>query len=41
MVPVVTRAWKGEATVPAARVRLNAIVAQTRQALLAANDPDG
>jgi hypothetical protein len=35
MVPVVARAWKVEASVPAARVRLNAIAAQTSQALLA------
>jgi hypothetical protein len=41
MVPVVARAWKMEARVPAARVRLNAIAAQTSQALLAQNLPDG
>ncbi len=35
IVPVVALAWKAEARVPAARVRLNAIVAQTSQALLA------
>ena len=38
--PVVARAWKREARVPAARVRLNAIVARTSQALFAGNDPD-
>jgi hypothetical protein len=41
MVPVVALAWKTDARVPAARVRLNAIVALTSQALLAQNDPDG
>ena len=40
MVPVVALAWKAEARVPAARVRLNAMAAQTSQALLAANDPE-
>jgi len=40
MVPVVARAWNTDARAPAARVRLNAIAAQTSQALLAANDPD-
>jgi hypothetical protein len=37
MVPVVARASKAEARVPAARVRLKAIAAQTSQALLAQN----
>ena len=41
MVPVVALAWNAEARVPAARVRLNAIAAQTSQALFAANDPEG
>ena len=41
IVPVVALACKREAEVPAARVRLNAIVARTNQALFAANDPDG
>ena len=36
MVAVVALAWKTEAMVPAARVRLNAIAAKTSQALLAA-----
>jgi len=35
IVPVVALAWNAEAKVPAARVRLNAIAAQTSQALLA------
>ena len=50
IVPVVALAWKVEASVPAARVRLNAIAASTSQALaaiaastsqalLAGNDP--
>ncbi len=34
IVPVVVLAWKAEARVLAARVRLNAIAAQTSQALL-------
>jgi hypothetical protein len=38
MVPVVALAWEEDARVPAARVRLNAIAAQTNQALLPAND---
>ena len=41
IVPVIALAWKVEASVPAARVRLNAIVAQTSQALLAQKRPDG
>ena len=41
IVPVVAFAWKTEARVPAARVRLRAIAAQTSQALLAQNLPDG
>ncbi len=41
MVAVVALAWKVEAKVPAVRVRLKAIVAQTSQALLAQNLPDG
>ena len=41
IVPVVARAWKVEASAPAVRVRLNAIVAQTSQALLAQKCPDG
>ena len=41
MVPVVALAWKAEARAPAARVRLNAIAAQTSQALLAQNFPEG
>ena len=36
-VPVVARAWKAEARVPAARVRSKAIAAQTSQALLSPN----
>ena len=40
MVAVVALAWKTDAMVPAARVRLNAIAAKTNQALLAANDPN-
>lgn len=39
IVPVVAWAWKVEARLPAARVRLNAIAAQTRQALLAQTGP--
>jgi hypothetical protein len=35
------RTWAREASVPAARVRLNAIAAQTSQALLAEKCPDG
>ncbi|SDY74837.1 hypothetical protein SAMN05661080_04482 [Modestobacter sp. DSM 44400] len=41
MVAVVAFAWKAEASVPAARVRLNAIAARTSQAELAANFPEG
>lgn len=41
MVAVVARAWNAEARAPAVRVRLNAIAAQTNQALLAQNFPDG
>ncbi len=41
IVPVVALAWKADARTPALRVRLNAIEAQTTQALFAANDPDG
>ena len=41
IVPVVARAWKVDARVPAARVRLNAMAAQTSQALLAQKCPDG
>ena len=41
MVPVVALAWIVEARAPAARVRLNAIAAQTSQAPLALNRPDG
>ena len=41
MVAVVALAWKVDAMVPAARVRLNAIAANASQALLAAKDPDG
>jgi hypothetical protein len=41
MVAVVARAWEVEASVPAARVRLNAIAASTSQAELAANLSDG
>ena len=41
MVAVVALAWKAEARAPAARVRLNAIAAQTSQAPFAVNDPDG
>src|SRR4051794_22610134 len=41
MVPVVALAWNPEASVPAARVRLNAIAARTSQAEFAANDPEG
>jgi len=41
IVPLVALAWKVEARVPAARVRLNAMLAQTSQALLAQKCPDG
>lgn len=41
MVAVVARAWNGEASAPAARVRLNAIAASTSQAPLALNRPEG
>ena len=41
MVAVVALAWKTDAIAPAARVRLNAIAANTNQALFAANDPEG
>ncbi len=41
MVAVVALAWKTDAMVPAARVRLNAIAAKTSQALFAANEPEG
>src|SRR5664280_1745645 len=41
MVAVVALAWKTEAMVPAARVRLNAIAAMTSQAALDANWPEG
>jgi hypothetical protein len=41
MVLVVAFAWIVEARAPAARVRLNAIAAQTSQAALALNRPDG
>ena len=41
IVAVVALAWKTEAMLPAARVRLKAIAAITSQALLAANEPDG
>src|SRR5665647_1553933 len=40
MVAVVALAWKTDAMVLAARVRLNAIVAMTSQALLAAKLPE-
>ena len=38
---VVALAWKGEARTPAVRVRLKAMAAQTSQALLAQNLPEG
>ena len=41
IVAVVARAWNREASVPAARVRLNAMVASTSQAPLALNRPEG
>src|SRR4051794_1200531 len=41
MVPVVALAWKTEARQPEALVRLNAIAAQTSQALFAPKDADG
>src|SRR5450756_1593751 len=41
MVAVVALAWNTDAMVPAARVRLNAIAANTSQAPLAANWPEG
>jgi hypothetical protein len=41
MVAVVALAWKTDARPPAARVRLNAIEANTSQAPFAAEDPDG
>src|SRR4051812_45598421 len=41
IVAVVALAWKVEARAPAARVRLNAIAANTVQAELAANRPEG
>ena len=41
IVPVVALAWNAEARAPAVRVRLKAIAAQTSQALLAQNFPDG
>src|SRR3982751_3393496 len=41
MVAVVALPWKVEARAPAARVRLNAIAANTVQAELAANRPEG
>ena len=40
IVPVVALAWNVEARTPAVLVRLNAIAAQTSQALLAQNFPD-
>lgn len=39
IVPVVALAWKADASVPATRVRLNAIVAQTAQAEFAQKCP--
>jgi len=39
MVAVVALAWKTDAMLPAARVRLNAIAANTSQAPLAEKDP--
>src|SRR3954447_13812963 len=41
IVAVVALAWNAEARAPAARVRLNAIIARTVQAELAANRPEG
>ena len=41
IVAVVALAWKTDAMVPAARVRLNAIAAMTSQAPLAAKWPEG
>ncbi len=41
IVPVVALACKAEASAPAARMRLNAIDAQTSQALLAQKRPEG
>src|ERR1035437_500442 len=41
MVAVVALAWKTDARVPAARVRLNAIAANANQALFAGKDPEG
>jgi hypothetical protein len=41
IVAVVALAKSGAATVPAARVRLNAMAASTSQAALAVNTPDG
>ena len=41
IVPVVALAWKADASVPATRVRLKAIVAQTAQAEFAQKCPDG
>ena len=41
IVAVVALARSGAATVPAARVRLNAMTASTSQAALAVNTPDG
>jgi len=38
---VVALAWNAEARVPAARVRLNAIVARTSEALMAQKCPRG
>jgi len=40
IVAVVALAWNTDAMAPAARVRLNAIAANTNQALLAANKPE-
>jgi hypothetical protein len=41
MVAPVALVWNGDARAPAARVRLNAIAAQTSQAALALNFPEG
>jgi hypothetical protein len=41
IVAVVARAWYTEARAPAARVRLNAVAAQTSQAPLAVNVAEG
>ena len=41
IVAVVALAWKTDAMAPVARVRLNAIAANTSQAELAEEDPDG